>query len=667
MSIRFLFFSILFLTSYWLSAQKRPFIEKPPRQKSALRDVQIQNDSISDFSSLSRSRANSKKDKPPVTDYKIISVYRDTTHVDTSLTIQKEYRFNFLRKDNFELLPFSNTGQSYNRLSLAPLSNSVFPKMGFSGKQFQYSSSDDVRYYEVPTPFTEMYFKTVMEQGQTTDILFTTNTSPRFNFSLSFKGLRSLGKYQHLLASGGRFRFTSNYRSPNEQYFLRFHYEGQHSDQEENGGLTDDSVVDFETENEEFDERSKLSVQYEDADNGFNSKRHFIDHFYQLTPANDSIRRPHISVGHRLETQSKTNFYKQSAAYAPYGELVPDATAISDRTEYKTMENSLYGRYESKLLGNFKAKMTFFNYAYNIIDTLTTANQYSKVVEENETAFSGSWNHKIAQINLLGSFTKTLSGSRGGDRLRLEARIPFRKKLSLKVGLLRSVQHPGLIFERYQSDYSSFDWKINPKMIRTTQLNAAIKVPYAGQFSGTFSTIDNFTFFKNYTPQTNPSATLLLDPEQANTSIRYLRLNWNKEFRYWRFALDNTLLYQKVTQDTAMLNVPELVTRNTLYYSDTVFDGRMFLQTGITFKYFSSYYMNGYHPVLGEFYTQNQTEFGGFPLIDLFVNAKVRQTRLYLKAEHFNSGFTGNTFYSAPSYPYRDYIIRFGVVWNFFM
>ena len=53
-------------------------------------------------------------------------------------------------------------------------------------------------------------------------------------------------------------------------------------------------------------------------------------------------------------------------------------------------------------------------------------------------------------------------------------------------------------------------------------------------------------------------------------------------------------------------------------------------------------------------------------MIDLFVNAKIQQTRLFLKAEHFNSTFSGNNFYSSPAYPYRDFIIRFGLVWNFF-
>ena len=40
--------------------------------------------------------------KPPISLYKIITVKRDTIILDTSLTIQKDYKFNYLRKDNFE-------------------------------------------------------------------------------------------------------------------------------------------------------------------------------------------------------------------------------------------------------------------------------------------------------------------------------------------------------------------------------------------------------------------------------------------------------------------------------------------------------------------------------------------------------------------------------------
>ena len=53
-------------------------------------------------------------------------------------------------------------------------------------------------------------------------------------------------------------------------------------------------------------------------------------------------------------------------------------------------------------------------------------------------------------------------------------------------------------------------------------------------------------------------------------------------------------------------------------------------------------------------------------MFDFFVNARIKQTRIYLKAEHFNSAMTGYNFYSAPNYPYRDFMVRFGLEWNFF-
>ncbi|MEL0183058.1 MAG: putative porin, partial [Bacteroidota bacterium] len=141
---------------------------------------------------------------------------------------------------------------------------------------------------------------------------------------------------------------------------------------------------------------------------------------------------------------------------------------------------------------------------------------------------------------------------------------------------------------------------------------------------------------------------------------------WQKEFRFGKFALDNSLVYQNVNQTNRILNLPEFLTRNTFYYSNDVFKKAMYLQTGITFKYFSKYYSNEYNPLISAFHIQTDKKIGNFPLIDLFLNARIQRTRIYFKAEHFNSKLTGNNFYSSPSYPYRDFIIRFGLVWNFF-
>lgn len=130
----------------------------------------------------------------------------------------------------------------------------------------------------------------------------------------------------------------------------------------------------------------------------------------------------------------------------------------------------------------------------------------------------------------------------------------------------------------------------------------------------------------------------------------------------------NTILFQQAVSGDAVFNVPQIITRQSLYYQDHWFKKALFLQTGINFKYFSEYNMNAYDPVLAEFYVQNEQKLGGFPMVDLFFNAKVRQTRIYIKYEHINALFgNSNDYFSAPGYPFRDAVIRFGLVWNFFL
>lgn len=99
----------------------------------------------------------------------------------------------------------------------------------------------------------------------------------------------------------------------------------------------------------------------------------------------------------------------------------------------------------------------------------------------------------------------------------------------------------------------------------------------------------------------------------------------------------------------------------------------MYLQTGIGFNYFSSYYSNRYNPLLAEFEVQSSEKTGGFSMFDFFFNTKVRTMRIFFTLEHFNpfvinTIFNGNPYryYSAPEYPYRDMTIRFGIIWNIF-
>ena len=63
------------------------------------------------------SKPREKQKRAPINSYKIISKERDTTYLDTSLSIQKHYKFNYLRKDDFELEHAVNIGGTYTQLS----------------------------------------------------------------------------------------------------------------------------------------------------------------------------------------------------------------------------------------------------------------------------------------------------------------------------------------------------------------------------------------------------------------------------------------------------------------------------------------------------------------------------------------------------------------------
>ena len=77
-------------------------------------------------------------------------------------------------------------------------------------------------------------------------------------------------------------------------------------------------------------------------------------------------------------------------------------------------------------------------------------------------------------------------------------------------------------------------------------------------------------------------------------------------------------------------------------------------------------YSNEYNPLLSTFHIQTSNKIGGYPILDFFLNAKIRQTRIFFIAEHINSSFSEGKFFSSPTSPYRDSNIRFGLRWNLF-
>jgi len=604
---------------------------------------------------------NIKNKEAKITDYKIISIENDTIVADTSLTIKKDYKFNYLRKDYFDLLPFSNIGQTFNTLSYHFSEHSLMPSFGARAMHFNYKEKNDIYYYHVATPFTELMYKTAFEQGQLLESLFTVNTSKQFNFSIGYKGLRSLGKYQHILASTGNFYFSTNYKTKNNKYNFRAHFTAQDLLNEQNGGIKDEDIENFESGNPEFIDRSVFDPAFEDANSFLKGNRVYVEHTYNLIQQKDSTSHNILSLGNTFSFEDKDYRFEQTSQNDYFGEAFVSSN-IRNNVSFQEMYVDVNAKYSNNTIGvlKFKAAYNKYNYGYNKIVTLQ-GNDITNRLKGNIISLDGEYENKIGQFLISGKFGLNISGDFDGNYLLGNASYNINEDIEVVAGININSRAPNYNYLLYQSDYVNYNWQNDFSNVETKQLSFKVNSEKLVNLELDYSTINDYAYFGR------AESDSLVKPFQYSETVNYFRVKLNKEIKWRNFTLDNSIRYQKVVDGEEVLNVPEFVTRNTLYYSNHFFKKALFLQTGITFNYFTEYNMNAYDPLLAEFYVQNQTRLGGFPRLDFFINAKIRQTRIFLKAEHFNSAFTGYNFYSSPNYPYRDFAIRFGLVWDFFL
>lgn len=599
--------------------------------------------------------------KTKYTDYRIFFRRGDTIYVDTTLNILKEYKFNFLRKDNFELLAFQNQGQTFNTLGYDFSSISPFPDIGRSAKQFFYMKTDDIKYYQVPTPTTEILYRTGMLQGQVLDANFAVNFSKRLNVSIAYKGIRSLGQYRRSLSSQGNFRTTFHYETQENQYTIKGHIASQDLLNYENGGLTQSSLDAFIADDPNFSERGRLDVNLNSSESLFEGERYFFEHDFKLISSKDTSNVKNFSnlkLGHVFLAENKLFQFNEAATTSFLG-TASTSTSVNETVKNRTLNNQVYLEFNSKyVLGKFRVKSHFMSYNYGY-DTIYNVNNIPAQLKLSGSALGlgAEWKAKVKNFTLNADALVTPGNSRvGGSHLAGEARYEKDSLFVVKASLLINSKSPNFNFLLNHSTYDAYNWENNFQDVNTQNIGFGIESKWLNA-TADFTNIENYTYFdENNTPQ------------QAGENITYLKIKASNELKYGKFALNNTVMYQNVSSGSAVFRVPDFVTRNTLYYTDYWFKGKpMQVQIGATFKYFTKYKANAYNPLLAEFTLQNTTDIG-FPTVDLFFNAQVRRTRIFFKIDNLTSNMRKTKdYFSAPNYPYRDFVIRFGLVWNWFI
>ena len=659
---------VLILVIFWSIANFGQDFQIP---KSPSQDLDLggnlQNSSIRDSLMNKFGDSSTKLNKNPdakIEKYLIISRHNDTIAVDTSLSIEKYYKLNFLRKDNFDLIPFSNTGVAYNTLTFSEV-NSVNPKMGASNKYYAYDSVDDVVYYDLPTPFTELMYRSVFEQGQLLDAVYSVNTSRQFNFSISRKGLRSLGNYQNFISSSSNFKFTTNYYSKSKKYKFRTHFANQKLFSEQNGGITDSDILNFENGNSQFLDRGVFDPNFENAHNEFLGKRYYIDQSYILAKK-DSLRNSSLELFNVIYLEEKKYKFQQNSSDQFFGN-----SFVSQEINDKIFLNSLNLQagliYSSNSLGEINLGLHYVDESYFLENyQIDEYIDNSQSINSKTTFIIGNYSKIFSKIQLNAKTQNFIFGDNKSNLFdsTIKLKLKNNNSLALNYKLLSAV--PNYNFLLYRSNYENYNWNNQFENSITNSISLDLELDKFLDLNVNLISVKNHIQFEKIVNNLTDSSGFSILPIQHTENLEILKIRLARKITFGKFSIDSKLLFQKSVSDD-IINLPQIVSRNTVYFSTEMFKKALFLQTGFGVKYFSKFYMNGYDPLLSELYVQNEKEIGDFPIIDFFINAKIQQTRLYFKFEHFNSPITGYNYYSAPNYPYRDFTFRFGLVWNFFM
>ncbi len=228
------------------------------------------------------------------------------------------------------------------------------------------------------------------------------------------------------------------------------------------------------------------------------------------------------------------------------------------------------------------------------------------------------------------------------------------RKTYIQANATIELQSVNPFFDRYIGNHNI--WENNFKAIKTIQVQGKyVNQRLRNETGMGFSNIFNYVYFD--------TAAM---PRQTNKTLIVLTA-WVKEnFKLGNFYFDQTIYFQKSTQED-ILSLPIISVYSHNYYQNFLFKKALLLQFGIDVFYHTKFYSDNYMPSIMQFYNQRKHKTGNYPKIDIFLDLNIKRAHIFVKYEHLNYPLKKHgDFFSAADYPINPGMLKFGIQWDFF-
>lgn len=542
----------------------------------------------------------------------------------------------------------------------------------------------ETRFYNTTRPFTEIQYQIGSRNEQVLGVLHTQNILPNWNASFQYRMINAPGFFQNQNTNHNNYRFGSWFQSKNKRYQNFVVLVGNKLVSGENGGIVSEDLLDSIQYKERSTIQTRLGGDNQTSRSFFSSD---IGTGTKYTNASYLLRQQYDIIGDKdsIVTDSSVIplFYprlrgEHTLNYRTYKYrfVDPDPDSTFYRDKYDILVDSAFNSYFlqdywTELINDFsiyqfpdaKNSQQFFK-AGATLQLLTGSFDSGRVKQKyHNFLVHGEYRNKTRNqkwdVEAYGGFY--LNGMNAGD---YEAHISLKRLISKKIGSLQvgfgNVNRtPSFVF----NSSSSFNLVDNPSFNKenNTEIFAAIELPKPKlKLTGRYILLSNYSYFSNFK-----------QPAQYNTLFNVLQVTAEKQFRLGKNWNWRTWVILQQATGNPPLNLPLILTRNQIGYDGNLGFKNLLTSFGLEIRYYTPYKADGYSPLLGQFYNQNdETVKMEFPETAAYMNFRIKTFTAYIRVENLNSfnpstgGFTNNNIVS-PNYAYPGMQLRIGIYWSF--
>ncbi len=554
--------------------------------------------------------------------------------LDTS--INNFHRWTYVQRLNNKYQDLGNMGTALNPI-FPMVSTTIGATTGFKSYE-PYYDTQEPRYYDSKSPFTRVYLVWAGNGRAMSHIEFTRNINPRWNFGFNYRPILVDKQIQRKFADrqtvSHYYDLYTTYKSKKERYLLAVTYRRIRHRIRENGGVsvsTDPAFAEF------FDadaEPSLITSESEELRQNFHLFHQYkLAKPLQLYQTADYHLRDNIF---RIDKAEGNRFFKQT---------IVDSAKTVDIMQFRTFES------EMGVKGN--AAFLFYDFYYKF---RTVQNTIPLLKGFDPRASSSLTEHYVGGRVALRF--DSLSELRGSAELLLDGNYKLEGALNtpwLDASLTSVLAKPGYLQRAYRGSHNY--WLNNFSNTFSNQIKGFAKVKLGRLFVSpglTYTVLSNYLYFTEFgnglLPVQSSGNQQVFSPE-VNMSVKFFR-----RF-YFRPQVTYTQLWKN---DDNALRIPELFVNAQLTYENILINGNLELQVGVDLHYKSDYQALGYAPDIQSYYIQNTRTIKGFPVIDIFLNAKIKKGRLFVKYHNANQIGKSSGYMLTYGYPAVSNILDFG-------